>query len=441
MTRQFWVLMHRYSGLTMTLFLVITGLTGSVLAFKDELDLWLNPDLLTVAKHDAPMLDPLVLRGKAEAQDPRMRVDSAPLYVEPGRSFEAGLAPRVKSAPIEQFVALPDFLAGAFGDDESGRVTYLDPYTGETLGERNLTAFSVGRANIIWFIYRLHMTLALPGRYSGLGAFILGVTALVWTIDCFVSFYLTFPRSRASGGAIRKTWLSRWKPAWLIKWSGGAYRINFDIHRAFGLWTFAMLFIFAWSSVGFNLNEVYTPVMNALFGAPPPQPHAMAMPTRAVVLENPALDWPEARARGRVLLEEKARKDGFTIKREVILALDRESGRYTMCANTLAAAGESPACAEFDAETGAEASKPEPDPQAAKTPLSETISSLLAMLHMARVFGLPMKIFVCVMGLVITMLSVTGVYIWWKKRRARMVSKARREAMDGESAAAKIAAQ
>jgi uncharacterized iron-regulated membrane protein len=29
-----------------------------------------------------------------------------------------------------------------------------------------------------------------------------------------------------------------------------------------------------------------------------------------------------------------------------------------------------------------------------------------------------MKIFVCMMGLVITMLSVTGVYIWFKKRRA-----------------------
>jgi uncharacterized iron-regulated membrane protein len=29
-----------------------------------------------------------------------------------------------------------------------------------------------------------------------------------------------------------------------------------------------------------------------------------------------------------------------------------------------------------------------------------------------------------VLGLVITMLSVTGVYIWWKKRPARQFSKA-----------------
>jgi uncharacterized iron-regulated membrane protein len=36
---------------------------------------------------------------------------------------------------------------------------------------------------------------------------------------------------------------------------------------------------------------------------------------------------------------------------------------------------------------------------------------------MANVWGLPYKIFVCVLGLVIVMLAVTGVLIWLKKRR------------------------
>ena len=74
MPRRFWVWLHRYAGLAMALFLVIVGLTGSVLAFREELDVWLNPELLTVAKRDAPMLDPLVLREKAEALDSRIRV-------------------------------------------------------------------------------------------------------------------------------------------------------------------------------------------------------------------------------------------------------------------------------------------------------------------------------------------------------------------------------
>jgi uncharacterized iron-regulated membrane protein len=39
---------------------------------------------------------------------------------------------------------------------------------------------------------------------------------------------------------------------------------------------------------------------------------------------------------------------------------------------------------------------------------------------MAMIFGLPMKIIVCVMGFVVTALSMTGVYIWWRKRRAQI---------------------
>ena len=78
----------------------------------------------------------------------------------------------------------------------------------------------LAKKDIISFLYRLHMSLALPASTGSLGGYILGVTALVWTIDCFVSFYLTFPlsrRERASSSA--KSWWSRWKPAWLIKFA------------------------------------------------------------------------------------------------------------------------------------------------------------------------------------------------------------------------------
>lgn len=66
-----------------------------------------------------------------------------------------------------------------------------------------------------------------------------------------------------------------------------------------------------------------------------------------------------------------------------------------------------------------------------------TVESWLYALHMTRVFGLPYQIFVCALGLLITMLSVTGVYIWWKKRRARKFSATRRsETAEAEEVAA-----
>jgi uncharacterized iron-regulated membrane protein len=71
----------------------------------------------------------------------------------------------------------------------------------------------------------------------------------------------------------------------------------------------------------------------------------------------------------------------------------------------------------FDADTGdlRAASFPGDSPQNS----GDVITSWFIWLHVAAVFGLPMQIFVCVMGLVITALCVTGVYIWWRKRKAR----------------------
>ncbi len=40
--RHFWVLVHRYAGLVMTAFLILVGLTGSLLAFYSELEQWIN---------------------------------------------------------------------------------------------------------------------------------------------------------------------------------------------------------------------------------------------------------------------------------------------------------------------------------------------------------------------------------------------------------------
>ncbi|NOS75677.1 MAG: PepSY domain-containing protein, partial [Methyloglobulus sp.] len=43
MTRYFWVLLHRYAGLTMAGFLIIVGLSGSLLAFFTDLEQLINP--------------------------------------------------------------------------------------------------------------------------------------------------------------------------------------------------------------------------------------------------------------------------------------------------------------------------------------------------------------------------------------------------------------
>ena len=49
-------------------------------------------------------------------------------------------------------------------------------------------------------------------------------------------------------------------------------------------------------------------------------------------------------------------------------------------------------------------------------------------LHSGRILGLPGRILISAMGLVVAMLSVTGVIIWWRKRASRQVAAIQRQA-------------
>jgi len=185
-----------------------------------------------------------------------------------------------------------------------------------------------------------------------------------------------------------------------------------------------MLFVFAWSSVGFNLNQAYTPVMQTLFGLSEPM---AGLPARAEPLDHPRLGWREAYAMGHALLGEQARQHGFVIEKEKYLYCDWDHGVYVISARgTQEGEKSNRTSVTFDADTGVVLQAAWPGSPSEKT--GDVVTQWLYWLHMAYVFGLPMQIFVCIMGLVITALSVTGVYIWWKKRRARKFSRVHRGA-------------
>jgi len=49
----------------------------------------------------------------------------------------------------------------------------------------------------------------------------------------------------------------------------------------------------------------------------------------------------------------------------------------------------------------------------------DTISSWITTLHIAFLWGVPFRIVITLAGLAVALLSVTGILIWWKKRRAQ----------------------
>ena len=56
----------------------------------------------------------------------------------------------------------------------------------------------------------------------------------------------------------------------------------------------------------------------------------------------------------------------------------------------------------------------------------DTLTTWITTLHMAHIWGTPFRIVITLSGIVIVVLSVTGIVIWWRKRSARRRSALRR---------------
>ncbi|HEY8067243.1 MAG TPA: PepSY-associated TM helix domain-containing protein [Methylosinus sp.] len=433
MIRGIFVFLHRWIGLAMTIFLLLVGLTGSILAFRDELDHVLAPQFHATPRPGEPKLDLATLAERGEALVPPggllmgvgMGADSARIVLMPKMllGLETGEKPKL---PLDQKTGKIDMGAMAALMEKMSPADmwmFVDPWTGTELPRRKMRGeLSEGLGNIISFIYWLHIHLTPIVPFFG--GTILGIVAVLWTIDCFVGFYLTLPPSRA--GFWRK-----WRPAFAIKRGAGAYRLNFDLHRASGLWLWAMLLVFAWSSVMFNMKSVYEPVMKTLFdfrSSADYRIEAREIAKSRSSNPHPSLGWRGALAAGEQLMAVEARTRGFAIGEPMLLLYDQKLGLYTYAVESdLAVALHRPgATVRFDGATGEMFDFRAPTGEHA----GNTVEAWLKALHKAEVFGLPYKIFVCILGLVIAMLSVTGVYIWWKKRKARRFHKARGASSD-----------
>lgn len=378
-------------GLLISVFLLIAGVTGTVLAFYRELDGLLNPELFESAPPSAAatLLDPVELRDRVQAQFPKEKIDAIVLDRKPGESVNFWV---------------------------DGREVFVDPYDGHVRGARTFGTLKEGKWSVLTFIYVLHYSLAL----GEVGNWLFGIAAVLWTFDNFVGAYLTFPPSAAASGKQQRrswlAWLVRWLRAWQLK-SGTLFSLVFTWHRASGLWVWGFLLVFAWSGVALNLgDQVYSPVMNVLLGPaheepeehePPPEPR-----------DPPQLDAHAALDLGRKLMAAAAEQRGFQILSEKYLSYDPVQRAYAYIADSSldVDARLAGTMVTFNGDDGRQLELYTP----ADT-TRDTFDSWLIALHFGRIrqLGFLYRSFVGVLGCFVAALSVSGVWIWLRKRRKR----------------------
>ena len=149
---------------------------------------------------------------------------------------------------------------------EKKKERLFDPYTGKDMGSSVPTGISV----LAW-LGDLHINL-LAGKS---GRIINGVGAGMLTILGLTGLIVWWPG------------IEQWRRSLTINWRANSKRLNWDLHSAFGIWTF--LFVFMWGITGVLL--VFPQPFQDLVGrfTPINQPFRRRQP---VAIGDKILRWP-----------------------------------------------------------------------------------------------------------------------------------------------------
>lgn len=407
--RAFWTRIHRWAGLAVALFLIVAGLTGAVTSWDHELDEWLNADIMATPGR-GPLRDPLALAALVEAADPRVQVSYISLGLEEGHAASFLVRPLADPATGQPYAL--DY-----------NNVFVDPVTGSVTGRRDSQAVSLSRRSLMPFLRTVHYSLHIPAFWGTdrWGYWLMGGVALVWLLDSFVAVYLTTPRRlrTAAHGTGRHrqpaNWWQRWKPAWLLRWKAGGYKLNFDLHRAGGLWVWGVIIVVAFTSFSLNLyREVFYPVMS-LVSKTTPGPYETQTPAPFGTYMAPTLGFADA---VRVARTEAVRR-GFNTPPGGIYY----GGNYAFYnvsffdpADEMGAMGMGLSNLYIDAKDGRVLGEYRPW----KGTAADVFVQLQLPLHSGRLLGMPGRILMSFMGVMVAMLSVTGIVIWARKRRSSL---------------------
>jgi len=393
--RKVLVLLHRWFGLGIALFLLQAGITGALIAWDHEIDAFLNPELyVSEAPGDAELLSPLRLAEIVEARDPRLEVTFLPLAVEPGHTVLMGV-----DAKRDPATGKPYFL----GFDQVA----VNPATGDIQDRREWGEISLSKKQLMPFLYRLHYSLHIPDvGLMPIGLWFMGIVALIWLFDSFIALWISFPSWKA------------WKKSFQFRFDKGGYRLTFDLHRSGGVWTWLLIMPLALTAVSMNLNrEVVRPAVS-LFSDLAESPFASRTPSEQGIVATTSRQQIIKRAATDELALDLGRPLGG-------LFYSQEFGVYGVGfyepGNDHGDGGLGNPWLYYDGKTGEPAGSELPGRGSA----GDLFMQVQFPLHSGRILGVPGRILITLLGLVVSMFSVTGVMIWAKKRRQRVLAEVR----------------
>lgn len=348
---------HLWIGIIIGVIFSLSGLTGSILVFDDELDAYFNSELWHVSPQPGPIrLDEAT--GKVQAEFPNHTLLLARLPRESNRSIEYWIE-----------------------SDEVIQLVYVDPWNLNILGKRE------EHAGFLGFLHDFHVHLLADDD----GLFVNGLIGLVLLLTVLTGLWLAWPGWRKLINALR---IPR-KESRVARW--------FALHRSIGLISMIFLFIAALTGTAMVFYKQTNAVLIAVFGGPglpePPLIEAVApqaatkspselLRTAQSTVPGAQATWlrfpsqPQVPFVVRLKHSENSHPNGTSY-----VALNTVTGEVLM------------------------------DHDAKYSGTGQQIADLKYPLHIGTAAGLPGRLLMFAAGLVPTILFVTGLYTWWYRRQ------------------------
>ncbi|WP_424362483.1 PepSY-associated TM helix domain-containing protein [Methylocystis parvus] len=203
---------HQIIGLVAGAIFVLVGLSGGLLAFREDIDELLNAPLMRVETPAHPAY-----------RSPEELLAAAVAVIPPDAKLEKLTMPRHPGA-----AAAVSFLAETDDLDSSFYEIFIDPYTAKVRGQRlTLHGDDTFSQPLIRILMAFHWTLLLGVN----NAYIVGGLGILILVSVFVGAYLWWTR-----GGDRRLGLK-------VKWGASRERVVYDLHRSIGAYMAAILVV------------------------------------------------------------------------------------------------------------------------------------------------------------------------------------------------------
>jgi len=348
--------LHLYGALIAGLFVVIIGVTGSIMAFEDDIDRLANPALFRVQPQGAPLSVTDLFKAAQRAY--------------PGQKIN--------------YIRLPqDATDSASFTVKGPRQVFINPYTGAIAGDRS-------PFNMLFRIHQLHLRLLMSYTASAgkIGADIVAISTAVLIFLVVSGVYLWWPVKRAT-----------------VKWSANFRRISFDLHNTTGIYSAVFLVVLGITGIVVHFDDDLEEHLHKQAGTQKILKNIPSVPQSGVAPISPdqSVQFALAAMPGTKALAVSVPGNP---KASYLIAVHYPED--------LTPGGRS--WVNIDQFSGKVLGFQDSRTVAMSTRAVKVFNRAL---HTGDIYGYPTKILMSLSSLLLVIQAITGYYMWWKKLRVR----------------------